>query len=209
MSTSATRHQNFRFEFETVKNASADSPARTDSPPAAVTAWSLVERALVKPCRRPSSREGTVSHGSSRISTPAARRRTIAASARALCGSGWKPPDTRAGSNVIELAVSLPDLSGFLSLAPSTGIASTRVGPRLRAHEPLEGIVERPRSRLIPSAHRIPAPPAHASTAPCTHCGSRDTEPLARMQRLTCAADDWVQCNECGHVFTTPRWPQV
>ena len=28
MSTSATRHQNFRFEFETVKNARADAPAR-------------------------------------------------------------------------------------------------------------------------------------------------------------------------------------
>ena len=36
MSTSATRHQNFRFEFETVKNARADAPARTDSPPARV-----------------------------------------------------------------------------------------------------------------------------------------------------------------------------
>ena len=34
MSISATPHQNFRFEFETVKNARADSPARTDSPPA-------------------------------------------------------------------------------------------------------------------------------------------------------------------------------
>ena len=34
MSTSATRHQNFRFEFETVKNARADSPpARTLLPP--------------------------------------------------------------------------------------------------------------------------------------------------------------------------------
>jgi len=36
MSKSATRHQNFRFEFETVKNARADSPARTDTPPARV-----------------------------------------------------------------------------------------------------------------------------------------------------------------------------
>jgi hypothetical protein len=94
-------------------------------------------------------------------------------------------------------------------LVPSTGIASARVGPRVRAHEPLEGIVERPRSCLIPPAHQIPAPPAHASTAPCTHCGSPDTEPLARMQRHTCDADDWVQCQKCGHVFPTPRWPHV
>jgi hypothetical protein len=36
MSTSATRHQNSRFEFETVKNARADSPAPTDAPPARV-----------------------------------------------------------------------------------------------------------------------------------------------------------------------------
>ena len=36
MSRSATRHQNFRREFETVKNARADSRARTDSPPAGV-----------------------------------------------------------------------------------------------------------------------------------------------------------------------------
>ena len=34
MSTSATTHQNFRFEFDTVKNSRADSPARTDPPPA-------------------------------------------------------------------------------------------------------------------------------------------------------------------------------
>lgn len=68
--------------------------------------------------------------------------------------------------------------------------------------------MERPHSRLIPHAHPIPAAPAHASTAPCTDCGSRDTEPLERMQRHTCDANDWVRCNACGHVFTTPRWPE-
>jgi len=67
----------------------------------------------------------------------------------------------------------------------------------------------RTRSRLIPPAHPIFAPPAHASTAPCTHCGSLDTEPLARMQRYTCDGGHWSQCQKCGHVFTTPRWPQV
>jgi uncharacterized Zn finger protein len=70
--------------------------------------------------------------------------------------------------------------------------------------------VERPRSRLIPPAHSIPARPALSSTARCTRCGSPDTEPLARMRRHTCDdADEWVRCNECGHAFTTPRWPQV
>ena len=36
MSRSATWHQNFRWGFETAKNARADSPARTDSPPTRV-----------------------------------------------------------------------------------------------------------------------------------------------------------------------------
>jgi hypothetical protein len=69
--------------------------------------------------------------------------------------------------------------------------------------------VERPHSRLIPPAPLIPAQPAHASTAPCTHCGSPDTELLAMMQRYTCDADDWVQCNDCGYVFTTSRWRRI
>ncbi len=36
MSKSATSHQNVRFEFETVKNARADSLSRTAFPPARV-----------------------------------------------------------------------------------------------------------------------------------------------------------------------------
>jgi hypothetical protein len=36
MSKSATRHQNVRFAFETVKNARADSLSRTDFPPTRV-----------------------------------------------------------------------------------------------------------------------------------------------------------------------------
>ena len=68
--------------------------------------------------------------------------------------------------------------------------------------------MDRSRSRLNPPAHPIPVPLAGASTAPCAHCGSRDTEPVPRMARLASEADDWVQCHTCGHVFTTPRWPR-
>ena len=45
---------------------------------------------------------------------------------------------------------------------------------------------------LIPPAHPIPAQPIHPSLAPCTRCGSPDTEPLAMMRQHTCYADDWV-----------------
>ena len=110
MSTSATRHQNFRFEFETVKNARTDAPARPwrllqvsdgrhdhGRPQTSIatllrrlSVTSLahrahstshhdvrksphrrlpVERTLARPCRRPRSREGTVSSGSSTMST--------------------------------------------------------------------------------------------------------------------------------------------
>jgi uncharacterized Zn finger protein len=43
------------------------------------------------------------------------------------------------------------------------------------------------------------------STPPCAHCGSMETEPMATMQRHTVDADPWYRCEECGHVFSTPR----
>ena len=48
---------------------------------------SLVERALVKPCRRPSSREGTVSSGPSRISTGDGHVGGV----RGMCASTTRP----------------------------------------------------------------------------------------------------------------------
>lgn len=40
----------------------------------------------------------------------------------------------------------------------------------------------------------------------CTRCGSRETEPVTTMRRCTCDAGEWVRCDECGHIFTAPRW---
>ena len=79
------------------------------------------------------------------------------------------------------------------------------IGSRPHAHEPLEGIVQHTRSRLIPPP--ISAKPVHVSTPPCPYCGSADTEPSPMMRRYTCDADAWIRCTECGQTFTAPRWP--
>jgi uncharacterized OB-fold protein len=63
------------------------------------------------------------------------------------------------------------------------------------------------REHLDNAARAGPTQSAHPSAAPCPHCGSPDTELVAMMQRHTCDADEWVRCNECGHVLTPPRWP--
>ena len=43
------------------------------------------------------------------------------------------------------------------------------------------------------------------SSPPCTECAGAATEPVATMGRHTADADQWYHCEECGHVFTTPR----
>ncbi|HMB82345.1 MAG TPA: hypothetical protein VKI43_19850 [Vicinamibacterales bacterium] len=43
------------------------------------------------------------------------------------------------------------------------------------------------------------------SSPACTHCASSSTEPVVTMQRYTVDADPWYHCEDCGHVFTTPR----
>jgi hypothetical protein len=43
------------------------------------------------------------------------------------------------------------------------------------------------------------------SSPPCTRCASSETEPVVTMRRHTVDADPWYHCEECGHVFTTPR----
>jgi len=71
MSTSATRHQNFRCEFETVKNARADPRARTDSSPARV-GFSKSRTA------------DTITAAATRLASPAAFLRDFARLPRAL-----------------------------------------------------------------------------------------------------------------------------
>jgi len=39
----------------------------------------------------------------------------------------------------------------------------------------------------------------------CTRCASSETEAVVTMRRHTVDADPWYRCEECGHVFTTPR----
>ena len=43
------------------------------------------------------------------------------------------------------------------------------------------------------------------SSPPCIRCASSETEPVVTMRRHTVDADPWYHCEECGHVFTTPR----
>jgi hypothetical protein len=51
------------------------------------------------------------------------------------------------------------------------------------------------------SRDRSPLPPPL-----CTQCASSATEPVVTMRRHTVDADPWYQCEECGHVFTPPRY---
>jgi hypothetical protein len=69
--------------------------------------------------------------------------------------------------------------------------------------------MEPPRFPVDP-AHPISAQPALVVTAPCTRCGSPDTELLQRMRRNASGSDDWALCNSCGHAFTmsgSRTWP--
>jgi len=43
------------------------------------------------------------------------------------------------------------------------------------------------------------------SSPSCARCAGSATEPVVTMQRHTVDADQWYHCEECGHVFTTPR----
>jgi len=60
----------------------------------------------------------------------------------------------------------------------------------------------------MPTNTRVPGIGGRDSalaTPPCIHCAGSATAPVVTMQRYTVDADPWFYCEECGHVFTTPR----